>query len=247
MTISLETAREQGLKLWDALEKYSDRAMWNEYEVARNHFFPKLPPEDLRPERIQWGAAPPLPTDPVQDFLKFQQLETRLKDNLLKLLTTEKLLATGYPSPRVRDQKPVWISPDRWKPDRVSWDESELWLPDEVFEEILVVPSSALRAAEAITEMPSLAPPRSPGRPSRKGEILAAYVALRENEKIDFGSLNQNIANIRETVIKLGQDPKNKQGLGDETIRITVHDHFYEDQKAYLASQKSSQKSSQKN
>jgi len=246
MTITLGTARKEGLTLWDALEEYSDRALWNEYERGRNRFIPKLPPQDLPPEPIDWRTTPPLPTDPVQDYLMFQQVEERLKQGLLELLRSGNLLSTGYHSPRSRDQKPVWIVADRWALGRVSWEDSELWLPGEVFEDVLVVRSPALRAAAALEAIPAPASTPSPGRPSRKDEILPAYIALRDARKIDFESLNRNIRSIQEFIKNLSENQTGTKGFGSETIRKAIRDQFLRDKEVYLASQKFSQKPSSK-
>jgi hypothetical protein len=246
MSITLEMARKEGVTLWDALEEFSDRALWNEYERGRNRFFPKLPPQDLPAEPIEWRITPPLQADPMKDYWAFEQLETRLKQNLLKLLTTGRLCATGYHLPRSRDRKPVWISSDRWEVGRVSWEKSEFWLTGEVFEDVLVTPSPAFRAATAVQAMPNPAPSRGPGRPTRNDEILPAYIALRDAGKIDFKSLNKNIATIRDTIVELSIDKTGTKGLGNDKIRTTIHDQFLIDKEAWVSSQKSSQKPSSK-
>jgi hypothetical protein len=223
MEITAEQVWNEGLDLWSALEEYSDRDLWQEYETIHAIVTPKLPPADLPPEsiaKVSEVLSRPLQFDPVEQFFQYQEIEAKVKSAFLNLLKNGELLGAGYAVPHRRNHLPARIPPDLWASGRISWAESELWAGADVFEQIRVVPSPKLRKATAVAAISTPEPRRRAGRPSRGGEILAAYVTLRDAGKIDYTSLNCNIDTIW-NFLKLSGNPSSK-----ETIRTASRDQF---------------------
>jgi hypothetical protein len=164
---------------------------------------------------------------------KLGLIEDQLKSEIIMSLIAGVLLAVGYVPPRLRARAPVRIGSDCWRRGKVDWERSELWVDRDRFEDVRVIRSPALKAAEAIAAISPAEPPRSPGRPSRAEEIRTAYMALKHEGKINFAlSLRANVPTIRQAVHARSGNPPNENGLGDEAIRRAVGEQFRLDQEA---------------
>jgi hypothetical protein len=192
-------------------------------------------------ESVARGPDPPLAEDPVKRYMllaeQHTQIENQLKSEIVTLLRNGILLAAGYTSPRLRGRVPVWIEPECWATGTIDWDQSELWVNGNRFEEVRIIRSYASGAAEAVASISPPQPPRRPGRPSRADEIRLAYDALRDAGKIDFTlSLRANLPTIREAVRTLGGTPSDEQGLGDEVMRRIIGKQFKHDKETRMSS-----------
>jgi hypothetical protein len=220
MTGPTLSAWNEGVSLWNAVEKYSNEQLWNEYIILDDDLFS---PRENYP-------------DPVNNFQELAQKHTiignQLTSEILTLLKTGLLLAVAYRSPRLRHQDPVLIDSDSWRRGKVNWERSELWIDGNRFEEVRVLRPPASKTAEAIAAISPAEPQRSPGRPSRAKEIKAAYTEVRDAGKIDFAlSLNANLPTIQQGVHALSGNLSN-EGLKYEAIRHAVGKQFRRDKAA---------------
>jgi len=222
---------DTGFSLWGACSEFCEPSLWAEYEAAWGTAFPTLPPEDLPPlpppAQIRIG---PLPFDPGEFWQRAMTLDEQMKASIVTMLRGAKLLALGYLSPRRQKQTPIRIPAELWNNGRISWAKSQLWAETATFEEVRCIPSRELQAATVLASIPIPARMRNPGRPSRRDDIISAYRLLRDQNKIDFTSLERNYANVRR-VASTFSEPITENGLGDEAIRLAVREEFFDDQK----------------
>jgi hypothetical protein len=227
---------QEGVPLWDAVAKYSNKPLWDQFVTISEELCPEIP-EHLPDEPINWQPAPQLEEDPVKRFdqlsERLTQLETHLKSEIITSLSAGILIAAGYVPPRVRGRQPVRINSDCWDRGKVDWTRSRLWVDGNRFDDIRVIRSPVAETAEAISSISPPSPPRPPGRPTRAEEIWTAYINLRDTGKINFGlSFRANVPTIRECVLTLSEDPSDKRGLDGEVIRRVVGTQFKLDKAA---------------
>lgn len=220
----------EGLKLDQAFQEYSDPRLWEEYEELEGWVLFEVPPPDLPPDPSPQQPPKPLPFEPYVLLHKFCSARDAIRTDIIRRLVAGELLAAGYTTPRRRQRTAVFVPASVWEAGRVSWEASQLWTPAEIFEEVRILPSPDAISAAVVAALPASPPRRAPGRPSRAKEILQAYEQLRDVGRINFSSLNSNLAFIRSTVLRLrGGDPKSPHGLSNETIRVTIQDQFNRD------------------
>jgi hypothetical protein len=161
MNMPTSTAWKEGFALWDAVQKYSNKELWDQFVTISEELHPQIP-ENSADEQISWEPTPPLQEDPVERFIRLRQrlaqLEAHLKSEIITSLSAGILLAVGYVPPRVRDREAVWVKPPCWDRGRADWNHSRLWVDGNRFDEIRVIPSPVAKTAEVIS---SISPPSS--------------------------------------------------------------------------------------
>lgn len=222
--------------LREALESFADPATAAEYKELASLVMPRLPPSDLPPAPSV--SSKPLKEDPSTTYPRFLAVQAKASGEILHLLKAGELLAVGYIASDKRRETPQWIAADRWQNGRISLQQSQLWVDDDLFEDVRIVESSERTAAAIAATIAHQPSPRRRGRPSRRDRIIEAYRALRDEGKIDFRALHLNFEPVRKLVMRLPLDQPGEKGLSNEAIRSAISAEFKRDQLAESATEK---------
>jgi hypothetical protein len=179
MTPPTKTAWEQGLNLADALERYSDETLWREHVNLSHQLFPHIP-EDLPPQPINWEPQPLLAKTPTEEFGRYLRLEQQLRTALLEKLRDGALKAIAYVRPKHRGDDPVWIAPDQWSPDGVSWEESELLVNGNQFAEVRIVDLATEVMEATMSGAFSVEATRTPPAAPAPGDVVRVVLVHSE-------------------------------------------------------------------
>lgn len=158
--------------------------------------------------------------EPVQTFFDVatarSDVQRRMRDRLLHLLSIDRLVAYGFPIPRNPADSHQRISQDLFQSRFVNWDHSSIKGAGLEFQSVLVVRPKL--AAEIEARLPQVAR-RAIGRPSSRGAITAAIRSLIDADWSPAGLRKRDYDSIRAQVHKLfpGQFAENKN-LSDKTI-----------------------------
>jgi hypothetical protein len=192
MTRSTSTDWEAGYSPWDAVAKFADSKLWNEYAPLQSRFCFPVPEDLIQPAPIDYN--PPPMQDPLRDFTRFTELDAELKDWMLCGLQSGDFVAVAYPKIRLRGAKPIQLTLLQWKAGKYSWDCNELWAADAEYGEIRVLPvvMENLHRKRSSEEKPKR------GRPSYNKEVLTAWSKLAANgELAKCSSLKSTFPKIR--------------------------------------------------
>lgn len=161
-------------------------------------------------------------TQANSDRNKLLALERKLESQFLTELREGKLWAFGYSAPRKPTDAPCRLPIDLFE-GKIDWVKSAIKGNGLEFTAVRVVasPAPGLVSAPRETQAPQLeVAPAAPGRPSRRGEIVAAWQALEAERKINRAtSLRSHFALVRAKVHEIHRsDPRGEKGLGDKVL-----------------------------
>ncbi|MBE7638691.1 MAG: hypothetical protein JJ879_14150 [Sneathiella sp.] len=161
--------------------------------------------------------------DAQSPFAKIRKIKESIQTEMFRALKARKVLAYGYDYPRkASDQaqevpEELWSSFNDWSKDSLSTNGLRM-------DAIRLIPINWISKAPS----PDPAPKASPGRPSRKDQILTAFEALDQEGKINRGnSMHSHCDLIREWILRHYPDESEQtKGLGDQIIRKTISPVF---------------------
>ncbi len=179
-------------------------------------------------DRIQGNAEKGLEGfDVLKDVVKpdfskrklFEELERKLKEDVLRNVTKGALIAFGFSVPRHADDIPQRVPNDLW--DRYLYSSgNNLKSSSLKMEAIRIVRKEVLvdQLSSPTVEQEEM---RSAGRPSRKGQIVAIFHGLADAGEIDFSKPKTHCYTLIRNRV-LAQYPVQKdeeKGLGDKAIQ----------------------------
>jgi len=170
-------------------------------------------PADKRPELLKQ-------LEPVQNFFDVSRargdVQRRMRDWLLHLLSNDRLVAYGFPTPRKPADIRQRIPQDLFQSRFVNWDHSSIKGAGLEFQSVVVFRP---KWTSEIESQLSRVARQAIGRPSSKGAITAAIRSLIDTGWSPSGSRKRDYDLIRTQVHKLfpGQFAGNKN-LSDKTI-----------------------------
>lgn len=229
--------------LWEALVKFSNNKLWNEYIVHRDQSgdssdsLSKLPKEPS----IQEGILNTLSI--LSEYQRNRDKEKKLFNNLVNQFklkfNSKKLFAYGYSIPRKANDKPNLIPFDVIANGEINWGNSSIkgngleFVGVTVFKKPLVnelnESSNSIGIKRALTNKPN----KGKGRPTNKDLIKTTYLEEKEKGSINYSNPKNKIFGELEIVIaeradiSLNKDTKRFKGLGytamdkcDEKARV---------------------------
>ncbi len=151
-----------------------------------------------------------------------------LRDNLIRLLSLERLKAYGYVVPRDPDDAPRSIPPDVWSGE-IDWKLSGVTGQGLSFVSVRVISSKLadeIRTRHVTKFLPELK--RRQGRPSKKAVIVEAFDALVDGGMLDPSKPMTVAANqVRRWLAeRYPHDAARMGSLHDETIRRAIASKF---------------------
>ena len=208
------TAWENGTPLWESLFVYGKTDTIARFRAAMDK--PAMPgivasfAGLLNAETDSKDAQATMAA--TQTLLKERaDLEKRLKAEVVMRLRNGGLIGLAFEVPRTLNSEPVTIPRALWL-GQIDWRQSTLKHDGLSF--------VAVRIGEP--EQVDLPEPTSPGRPSRRPEIVTAFQQLVAEGAIDHAqSLTSHFPAVRSRVKEISGDDSDK-GLGDKALYATL-------------------------
>lgn len=154
---------------------------------------------------------------------EFSEYEKEIFQNLYEKIQSGHLLAIGYMEPVGGSDVPDLIPSNFGPPQAFSLEHSSVTFQEARFSHVRIAENP--KHNSEIVDKPV-------GRPSRKQEIISAYIALRDVGDIDYSkTFKSHTELIRKTVRRRNPKLKHDKGLGEEAIRLAVKPLFDQDKR----------------
>ena len=186
--------------------------------------------KSLKEALLSFAEDPSKPThakiSPYREEL--DNLEEKLKRNILLALQRELLIPIGYEVPRHIGDKPVLVPKDIWSRN-LNWNNNSFKIGSLEIEDVRFVHKNTLdrylETNHANIEERDVMPQ---GRPSKSGTILEAYEYLVAHEVINFTKPQKDAIYKIQMYIKNAYPElyEDKRGLGTEAIRGHIAKDF---------------------
>ena len=237
MTLLASRAWKSADTLLSAVEKYSPAELWNRYvelwAVSQESSWPSYFVTPSLPD-----GTTPNSDSPLGALREQQNLRRELTSAIIRMLSDKQLIGVGYLTPKHRGDQPAWIPSKYWKTAQIGWNLSELRFADVAYQDVRVLHSRDFRdgARRKSRNTNRADAPLEKGRPSRTSQIIAAWDALVEEEKIpQTGTLNHLFTRVRAKVHRLyPNDNTDDEGLGDKLLYQVLSPRY----KAYRISRR---------
>lgn len=197
-----------------AIARFAPRTKYDEYAGLYAKFCASIPPDMVRPTPIDHVQAP-LAHDPVIEFQKFAKLNDELKNWIIDELRTGKFQAIAFPKIRIRNVQLVRLNPSDWVEGQYSWDGDELWIGQQVYNEIRILPAETAKIPKKGMR----------GRTPYEKEISAAAAKLKEQRHgKEFPNLRASFPDLRKLLWSDNPHIDFKGGPSDSTLYKVLSD-----------------------
>lgn len=213
----------KGIPLKEAREKYGN---WRKF-TSKSY----SPPRPMH-EKEQFDAAnvrnnPKILEDSLVNLADAIYEPVRRKhdvsEDFKRQLAAKKLLGVGYLSPRGLSDQPQFIPPDIWELGQLNFSKSEIESGSLKFENVRIIKFSKQLLGNKNAGV-NINSPKTPGRPSSREKIIAAYKELKRKKNIDFSKPMTHAYPVIRS--RLFYKYKTEKGFQNEAIRIAIRDDF---------------------
>jgi hypothetical protein len=226
-TFDLKRAWEAGVPLSQApvaFARAEDRAALLKYRERAGHWQLNAVKNMIAEATKRLDVLEPGERITYEERQHHEDLERRMRDNVLRWLSQEQLLAVGYSHPRQPDDIPRSIPPELFSLLFFRFDSNRIEGNGLRFDVVRVVRTAALFGDKESTPIVE----KKRGRPTAQPVILAAYKASKEAGLIDFSGKKKDAVKCVQQWLRKHKplDYQTGKGFGPKAIEIAISEDF---------------------